>query len=159
MRLDRVGSKQWMGFGYARPHTVGAPMRDFVRQDETPPVAASDAGDEAEQRCAPRFTLLIRAAKLISSAGEFLCVVREIGEGVAAPVPPCRPTPTSRSNAERGLSRSIGLGRGRQGGIHSTAKSTRRIVDASRFSRRAEGHVEVRCDMVESAAFRRRSNI
>ncbi|MEL1251946.1 PilZ domain-containing protein [Aurantiacibacter gilvus] len=34
----------------------------------------------AEQRVAPRFTLLIRAAKLITPAGEFLCVIRDASE-------------------------------------------------------------------------------
>jgi hypothetical protein len=37
-----------------------------------------------ETRAAPRFTLLIRAAKIISSHGEFVCVVRDVSEtGVA----------------------------------------------------------------------------
>jgi hypothetical protein len=34
----------------------------------------------AEQRSAPRFTLLIRAAKLVSSQGEFVCVIRDVSE-------------------------------------------------------------------------------
>jgi len=33
--------------------------------------------DGAEHRVAPRFTLLIRTAKLICSTGEFLCIVRD----------------------------------------------------------------------------------
>jgi len=36
------------------------------------------AGDD--MRAAPRFTLLIRAAKLISSQGEFVCVIRDVSE-------------------------------------------------------------------------------
>jgi hypothetical protein len=36
--------------------------------------------NEAEQRAAPRFTLLIRAAKLVSPSGEFVCVIRDISE-------------------------------------------------------------------------------
>ena len=36
--------------------------------------------DGAEQRAAPRFTLLIRAAKLVSPNGEFVCVVRDVSE-------------------------------------------------------------------------------
>ena len=31
-------------------------------------------------RAAPRFTLLIRAAKLISAQGEFVCVIRDVSE-------------------------------------------------------------------------------
>lgn len=39
----------------------------------------------AEQRTAPRFTLLIRAAKLVSAQGEFVCVIRDVSEtGVSA---------------------------------------------------------------------------
>jgi hypothetical protein len=37
-------------------------------------------GDGAEQRAAPRFTLLIRAAKLVSAQGEFVCVIRDVSE-------------------------------------------------------------------------------
>lgn len=33
-----------------------------------------------EQRIAPRFTLLIRAAKLVSAQGEFVCVIRDVSE-------------------------------------------------------------------------------
>jgi len=33
-----------------------------------------------EMRAAPRFTLLIRAAKLVCSKGEFVCVIRDVSE-------------------------------------------------------------------------------
>lgn len=36
--------------------------------------------DGAELRAAPRFTLLIRAAKLASAQGEFVCVIRDVSE-------------------------------------------------------------------------------
>jgi hypothetical protein len=42
------------------------------------PDEAEQAG--AEQRAAPRFTLLIRAAKLVSAQGEFVCVIRDVSE-------------------------------------------------------------------------------
>jgi hypothetical protein len=45
-----------------------------VKLEEVPPVA----GDEL--RAAPRFTLLIRAAKLVSAQGEFVCVIRDVSE-------------------------------------------------------------------------------
>lgn len=35
---------------------------------------------ESDQRAAPRFTLLIRAAKLVSAQGEFVCVIRDVSE-------------------------------------------------------------------------------
>lgn len=49
--------------------------------------------DGSEQRAAPRFTLLIRAAKLICELGEFVCVIRDVSEsGVSVrlfhPLPP-----------------------------------------------------------------------
>lgn len=37
-----------------------------------------DAGDAADLRAAPRYTSLIRAAKLVSSQGEFVCVIRDV---------------------------------------------------------------------------------
>ena len=48
-----------------------------------------------EQRAAPRFTLLIRAAKLVSAQGEFVCVIRDVSEtGVSVrlfhALPSCR---------------------------------------------------------------------
>lgn len=36
--------------------------------------------DVIEKRAAPRFTLLIRAARLVSSQGEFVCVIRDVSE-------------------------------------------------------------------------------
>ena len=37
-------------------------------------------GSGEEQRAAPRVTLLIRAAKLVSAQGEFVCVIRDVSE-------------------------------------------------------------------------------
>ena len=45
---------------------------------EEPATSASAAGDES--RIAPRFTVLIRAAKLLTGEGEFLCVIRDASE-------------------------------------------------------------------------------
>jgi len=48
------------------------------------PNHVAEAAQPQEERRAPRFTLLIRAAKLVSSQGEFVCVVRDVSEtGVA----------------------------------------------------------------------------
>lgn len=44
------------------------------------PAAQGDADPSAEQPRAPRFTLLIRAAKLICANGEFVCVIRDVSE-------------------------------------------------------------------------------
>lgn len=39
---------------------------------------AMNGGPAAEERAAPRFTLLIRSAKLIAPQGQFLCVIRDV---------------------------------------------------------------------------------
>ncbi|MEM9312149.1 MAG: PilZ domain-containing protein [Pseudomonadota bacterium] len=56
-----------------------APSKDEIKIE-------NEVSDEAQdQRSAPRFTLLIRAAKLISPNGEFVCVIRDVSEtGVSA---------------------------------------------------------------------------
>lgn len=46
----------------------------MARLQEEPLVAG------AEQRAKPRFTLLIRAAKLASPLGEFVCIIRDVSE-------------------------------------------------------------------------------
>ncbi|MHA7820734.1 MAG: PilZ domain-containing protein [Erythrobacter sp.] len=43
------------------------------------PAPAGEAGN-VEGRTAPRFTLLIRAAKLVSPHGEFVCVLRDVSD-------------------------------------------------------------------------------
>jgi len=45
-----------------------------AKLDQQPPITGE------EMRAAPRFTLLIRAAKLISAQGEFVCVIRDVSE-------------------------------------------------------------------------------
>ena len=54
---------------------------------EPPPEHTADHRGEppahnvsTDQRVAPRFTLLIRAAKLVSAQGEFVCVIRDVSE-------------------------------------------------------------------------------
>ncbi|NVE95281.1 PilZ domain-containing protein [Altererythrobacter lutimaris] len=42
------------------------------------PASPEDTADGAEQRTAPRFTLLIRAAKIIAHQGEFVGVIRDV---------------------------------------------------------------------------------
>jgi hypothetical protein len=42
--------------------------------------AAGGVEPGVEARAAPRFTLLIRAAKLVAANGEFVCVVRDVSE-------------------------------------------------------------------------------
>lgn len=68
-------------------------MRESLRHDADSPDSAASAADAPDQRTAPRFTLLIRAAKLVGPGAEFLCVVRDASEsGVSVrlfhPLPP-----------------------------------------------------------------------
>jgi len=55
-----------------------------MEKKATKALEAGDPVSGAEARAAPRFNLLIRAAKLVTAQGEFVCVVRDISEtGVA----------------------------------------------------------------------------
>ena len=49
---------------------------EHVRLDV--PQQPSATGDPCEERVAPRFTLLIRAAKLVAPEGEFIVVIRDV---------------------------------------------------------------------------------
>lgn len=66
-----------------------------------------DAEAGAEQRAAPRFTLLIRAAKLIlDDEREFLCVIRDASTSglkirLFNPLPPCGSLAIEMSNGDR----------------------------------------------------------
>jgi hypothetical protein len=55
-------------------------MIGMDKATDTLRLAPTEAVSGAEQRGAPRFTLLIRAAKLVSAQGEFVCVVRDVSE-------------------------------------------------------------------------------
>ena len=56
-------------------------MRNALHFGETPQTAATFGPKGAdEQRSAPRYTLLIRTAKLVCEVGEFLCVIRDVSE-------------------------------------------------------------------------------
>jgi hypothetical protein len=50
-------------------------MSEVAQSGESETIVTDDDGDEL--RVAPRFTLLIRTAKLIGASGEFLCVIRD----------------------------------------------------------------------------------
>lgn len=106
MNLYQARSKTWPGRGVARSQTVGDPMRDVMRQDETPAAPSAGGLEEAEQRSAPRFTLLIRAAKLLTPDAEYLCVVRDASEtGISVrlfhPLPAAAPLMLEMPNGDR----------------------------------------------------------
>jgi hypothetical protein len=130
-------------------------MGDFVRQDDTQPVVAADAADGPDQRCAPRFTLLIRAAKLLSPDGEFLCVVRDASEtGVSVrlfhPLPPEVPLTLEMPNGDCLPLERVWETEGKAGFRFARAVDIERIVESpSRFARRAvRVNVEVPCELL-----------
>jgi hypothetical protein len=130
-------------------------MGDFVRHDDSRPDAASDAAEGPEQRCAPRFTLLIRAAKLISPAGEFLCVVRDASEtGVSVrlfhPLPQDVALSLEMPNGDCLALERVWEEEGKAGFRFAGKVEIERIVDCpSRFARRAvRVNVEVPCELL-----------
>jgi hypothetical protein len=52
-------------------------MRDFVNS-QAREIDAAERG--AEMRGAPRFTLMLRSAKLLSGSTEYLCIIRDVSE-------------------------------------------------------------------------------
>lgn len=52
-------------------------------QEILPELDANSADDAGDKRVQPRFALLLRSAKLVSSNGEFLCIVRDVSESGA----------------------------------------------------------------------------
>ena len=130
-------------------------MREVVRQDEIVPAAAANVADEVEQRGVPRFTLLIRAAKLLSPAGEFLCVVRDASEaGVSVrlfhPLPKDVPLSLEMPNGDCLELERVWEEEGKAGFRFAQNVDIGRIVESpSRFSRRAvRVNVEVPCDLL-----------
>ena len=153
--VDLVGSKPWMELGNVHPHTIGTPMRDVVRQDETVPASTDGVEDGSELRSAPRFTLLIRAAKLISPEGEFLCVVRDASEtGVSVrlfhPLPAEVPLTLEMPNGDCLALERVWEEQGKAGFRFPAPVDIERIVESpSRFARRAvRVNVEVPCDLL-----------
>jgi hypothetical protein len=63
--------------GLVRGQQQGDMVMDFSARGSH---IAEDLTDGDEQRAAPRFTLLIRAAKLVCEVGEFVCVIRDVSE-------------------------------------------------------------------------------
>lgn len=127
-------------------------MRDVVRQEET--LSAAEACG-AEQRDAPRFTLLIRAAKLVSPSGEFLCVVRDASEtGVSVrlfhPLPANVPLSLEMPNGDCLELERVWEQAGKAGFRFSKSVDIERIIESpSRFNRRAvRVNVEVPCHLL-----------
>lgn len=68
---NRAPSRGWNTYGMDN-------RANTAKLDEAPEGSDAPAGEDL--RTAPRFTLLIRAAKLVSAQGEFVCVIRDVSE-------------------------------------------------------------------------------
>ncbi len=55
-------------------------MQNALKIGAMPHDAALTSRSELEQRLANRYTLLIRAAKLVTERGEYLCIIRDVSE-------------------------------------------------------------------------------
>lgn len=146
------GLKQWTSAGTARAPIVGDLMRDKVCLDDTIPEPSGGEEDGAELRSAPRFTLLIRAAKLIGSNCEFLCVVRDASEsGVSVrlfhPLPDDVPLSLELPNGDRHMLECVWKDSGKAGFRFREPADIERIVEGpSRFAKRAvRVNLEVPC--------------
>lgn len=65
--MDQAASNPW-------------PRGEAPSGDDAPANGLEDTQAGEEMRAAPRFTLLIRAAKLVCAKGEFVCVIRDVSE-------------------------------------------------------------------------------
>jgi hypothetical protein len=111
--------------------------------------------DTSDQRNAPRFTLLIRAAKLTSPDAEFLCVVRDASEaGVSVrlfhPLPADLDFTLELPNGDRHALERIWETEGKAGFRFREAVALERIVEArGGFAKRpVRLRLEVPCRMV-----------
>jgi hypothetical protein len=129
-------------------------MRDTVRLDE----AWSDlpsAEAEADQRDAPRVTLLIRAAKLISGDREFLCVVRDASEtGISVrlfhPLPPDIELTLEMPNGDRHALEQVWESEGKAGfRFHEPVEIGRIVAARGPLARRSlRVRLEIPCSVV-----------
>jgi len=129
-------------------------MRALKRQDSTLASAPAEA-DGSEQRAAPRFTLLIRSAKLTGPGCEFLCVVRDASEtGVSVrlfhPLPSDIPLTLELPNGDRHTLERVWESAGKAGFRFPEPTSFERLVESpSRFAKRAlRVKLEVPCDLM-----------
>lgn len=129
-------------------------MRDLVRHDDTLPAPPPCVDEGPDMRNAPRFTLLIRAAKLIAPESEFLCVVRDASEtGVSVrlfhPLPAEVLLSLEMPNGDRHPLERVWEEEGRAGFRFADPIKIERIVESpSPFARRSvRVRLQVPCDL------------
>ena len=117
-------------------------MTFAARQASTRSAVTAPAGSPAEQRDAKRFTLLIRAAKLITEQGEFLCVIRDVSEtGLSVTLfhelPDCNRLVIQFQNGDRHNAELVWQREGRAGFRFTEPADVVRIIESpSAFSKR-----------------------
>lgn len=117
-------------------------MRDVLRHEETFGAAMRAEEGVPEKRATPRFAVLIRAAKLVCTAGEFLCVVRDASESglnirVFHPLPNCDDYLLEMQNGDRHQLELIWQEDDRVGMKFAGPADIARIVESpSRFAKR-----------------------
>ncbi|MGB3796571.1 MAG: PilZ domain-containing protein [Alteraurantiacibacter sp.] len=108
-----------------------------------PDTAGLALGSEPEQRVAKRFTLLIRAAKLVTDKGEFLCVIRDVSEtGISVrifnPLPAAKSITVELQNGDTHQLIMVWQDEDRAGFSFANEADIMRIIESpSRFSKRA----------------------
>jgi len=119
-------------------------MRDAVRHgDAVPEPHVSPEVAPDDERSAPRFTLLIRSAKLTSADAEYLCVVRDASaSGISVrtfhPLPAEVPLTLELPNGDRHELERVWEEEGKAGFRFAKPTELERIVEGpSRFSKRA----------------------
>jgi len=131
-------------------------MRDVVRHGDAVPEPLVNAGADADdERSAPRFTLLIRSAKLTTADAEYLCVVRDASaSGISVrlfhPLPADVPLTLELPNGDRHALERVWEEEGKAGFRFEKPTELERIVEGpSRFSKRAlRVSLEMPCDLV-----------
>ena len=139
-------------------------MQNALKYGETPNSTALGAGDATDQRIAERYTLLIRAAKLIAANGEFLCVIRDASEtGISVrifhPLPEPAFMTVELQNGDRHQVELVWQDKDRAGFRFLEAADISRIIESpSQFAKRAirlklsaEAQVETRDGRIELA--------
>ena len=131
---------------------------NLASQETSAPIPAdtpeASAQDTADQRSAPRFTLLIRSAKLVSDDAEYLCVVRDASEsGISVrlfhPLPPAVPLTLEMPNGDQHPLERVWEEEGKAGFRFPAPVDIARIVEnPSRFARRAvRVRLQAPCDL------------
>jgi hypothetical protein len=117
--------------------------------------ALEPASDASEQRSAPRFTVLIRSAKLVSPESEYLCVMRDASEsGVSVrlfhPLPQDVPLILEMPNGDQHPLERVWEEEGKAGFRFTAPVDIERLVESrSEFAKRAvRVRLQVPCDIV-----------